>query len=155
MHHDQTLVAAPTPCLSQRYSGTADGVRDALAATKASISTFALLSEEVFAAELVLAEALNNVVEHALQNVNEPWFHLEVARHGRGLNVLITDPGSPMPDGHLPIGTRPALHSQPEDLPESGFGWFLIRELARDLDYRREEGLNTLRFRLAIGIGGE
>ena len=34
----------------------------------------------------------------------------------------------------------------PQDLPEGGFGWFLIRSLTRDLTYLREDGYNMLCF---------
>ena len=39
-----------------------------------------------------------------------------------------------------------------EDLPEGGFGWFLIQDLAKDVLYARVENENRLSLRLAVGI---
>ena len=38
-----------------------------------------------------------------------------------------------------------------QDLPEGGFGWFLIRELTHDLTYRRDGSRNHLSFRMVLG----
>ncbi|WP_280514091.1 hypothetical protein [Allosediminivita pacifica] len=38
----------------------------------------------------------------------------------------------------------------PAGLPEGGFGWFLIHELARELAYRHDGGMNRLTFRLPL-----
>jgi serine/threonine-protein kinase RsbW len=37
------------------------------------------------------------------------------------------------------------------DMPEGGFGWLIIRQLARDVAYVREDGVNQLSFRIAVG----
>jgi serine/threonine-protein kinase RsbW len=37
-----------------------------------------------------------------------------------------------------------------DDLPEGGFGWFLIRELTKDLQYVRHEDQNRLTFSIPI-----
>jgi serine/threonine-protein kinase RsbW len=52
-----------------------------------------------------------------------------------------------MPKDGLPEGRLVTL-AETATLPEGGFGWFLIRTLSRDLDYRREGGRNLLSFRL-------
>ena len=36
------------------------------------------------------------------------------------------------------------------DLPEGGFGWYLIRDLARDVNYEREGWCNVLTLRLEV-----
>lgn len=132
------------------FEGTAEGVREAIAATKLRLAVHRATEEEVFSAELVLAETLNNVVEHALNGVDQPKFALRLRWVTRGLEIEIRDRGKPMPGGEPPIGTRPVMPERVEDIPEGGFGWFLIRELAHDLRYRRLAGENRLTFRLAI-----
>jgi serine/threonine-protein kinase RsbW len=91
------------------------------------------------------------VVEHAYPP-DAPGEVKLVLRHGRaGLLIEIRDTGKPMPNGKTPLGIHPNETQPREPLPEGGFGWFLIRELARDLVYDRENGENFLIFRMAVG----
>ena len=96
-------------------------------------------------AELVLAEVLNNIVEHAYAR-HSGEIEVTLSRDSHGIICEVADTGLPMPQGAPPEGQLPPLTA--EDLPEGGFGWHLIRSLARDLEYRREGGRNLLRFRL-------
>ncbi|WP_158275562.1 ATP-binding protein [Maritimibacter sp. 55A14] len=95
--------------------------------------------------ETVLAEVLNNVVEHACRNRAGHVVGLEVWLLPRDIWVRVTDDGLPMPGAQLPE----AKATPPEALPEGGFGLSLIRRLARDLRYRREDGRNILTFRVS------
>jgi serine/threonine-protein kinase RsbW len=56
-----------------------------------------------------------------------------------------------MPDGEVPFGQRP-IYGAVHTTPEGGFGWFLIRELAKDVRYERVDGENRLSFRIAITL---
>lgn len=124
-------------------------VRAALAHLFDSLLLRSLPGEERDAAEIVLAEVLNNVVEHAYASGRgEIEVALQLSR-GR-LTCEITDTGAPMPEQQMPAG-RDVTSGPEEPLPEGGFGWSLIRTLARDLDYRRTDGINRLSFRLAPG----
>ena len=58
--------------------------------------------------------------------------------------VNIHDAGLPLPDERLPAGEPANLSVPIEDLPEGGFGWFLIRELTSDIQYERRSGNNQL-----------
>lgn len=94
--------------------------------------------------EIVLAEALNNVVEHAYRDGPGP-IRVCVDHLAPVLKVSVYDQGLPMPGGRLPDGDlKPILEG--EDLPEGGFGWFLIRTLTLDLAYERQGAVNHLRF---------
>lgn len=150
MGHERAAGGDTEAVLSARYSGTPQGVREALAEVASGLRGLNAGDEEVFSAELVLAEALNNVVEHALAEVDDATFSVEMRRGARGVFFEVSDPGKPMPDGETPIGEAPIVASATGDLPEGGFGWFLIRELARDLTYRRDGARNMLNYRLAI-----
>lgn len=98
-------------------------------------------------AEIVIAEALNNIVEHAY--VDEFGdIEVSIGLDGTELACQIADKGRPMPDSQLPAGLPHQLDGG-GDLPEGGFGWFLIRSLAKDLRYSRLEDENRLQFRLA------
>jgi serine/threonine-protein kinase RsbW len=126
--------------------------------------------------ELVLAEVLNNIVEHALadpapeagrcpaearpararsplQDTVPGLIMLDMQIQGGALHCVVRDEGRGMPDGRLPAGRRPDLDSARDDLPEGGYGWFLIRNLTRDLRYCREPGGNRLSF--AIPLEGD
>ncbi|MDZ7905785.1 MAG: ATP-binding protein [Cypionkella sp.] len=97
-------------------------------------------------AEIVMAEALNNIVEHAYA-AGAGAIEISVDLGETGLNCTIADYGTPMPGHSLPQGAPHALNDM-DDLPEGGFGWFLIRTLAQDLQYSRIRDQNFLRFRL-------
>lgn len=109
-----------------------------------------LTEDAIGTAEIVLAEALNNVAEHAYGASGAGDIDVTVALDGPLLEIMITDAGAPLPGLHLPDGYPPALTCAESDLPEGGFGWFLIRRLAGDLAYRRDAGKNRLTLQLAI-----
>jgi serine/threonine-protein kinase RsbW len=120
------------------------GVRQGLKALFESLLLRQLDDANRGKAEIVLAEALNNIVEHAYADGGGE-IELTIRLNRQGLNCRIVDHGAPMPDGALPIGRLAA----PEDLPEGGFGWHLIRTLAEDLRYARVAGQNQLTFLLS------
>ncbi len=133
------------------FLATFENVRLAIERAMTTLGPLNLDQEELSAIEIVLAEALNNVVEHAYRPDEAGQIKL-VLRHGRaGLLIEIRDSGRPMPNGRTPLGEHPSARPDGETLPEGGFGWFLIRELARDLVYDRENGENFLIFRMAVG----
>jgi serine/threonine-protein kinase RsbW len=100
-------------------------------------------------AEIVLAEVLNNIVEHAYA-VAQGEIEVTINVANGMLECSVADSGKAMPGGHVPGGRAPALGNL-ADLPEGGFGWLLIRSLALDLRYSRIEGRNCLSFRLETG----
>ena len=99
--------------------------------------------------ELVLAEVLNNVAEHAYDPARPGWIGLSLDVGGGGARVCIHDLGTPMPAGRLPGGALP----DPFTLPEGGFGWYLIQELTEHLDYGRCDGINRLSFSVPLPSG--
>ena len=123
----------------------AGAVRQALQEARATWLLRSLTDDARGTAEIVIAEALNNIVEHAYAS-HAGEIELSLKRSGGKLSVLITDRGHPMPGGSLPEGRLPA--ADPDNLPEGGFGWFLIRTLSQDLRYCRADGRNHLFFRL-------
>jgi serine/threonine-protein kinase RsbW len=101
---------------------------------------------QIMRAEIVLAEILNNIVEHALDGAsNRIDVLIELA--AVGLMVEVRDTGRAMPDRVLPNGPLPDI--RPQDVsswPEGGFGWAMIRSLAENLSYQRigDENVVTL-----------
>lgn len=126
-------------------------VREALDKIFDALAQCSLEMEEKATIELVLAEVLNNVVEHAYPEPDATG-KIDVSAEilSSGLAFEIKDYGHPMPDGLAPLGKQADLDVDFDDLPEGGFGWFLIRDLAKDVIYQRVNDTNVLSLRLAI-----
>jgi serine/threonine-protein kinase RsbW len=99
--------------------------------------------------EIVLAEIINNVVEHAYSEHPGP-VELRLQASAGAIDCVIIDEGVGMPGGMLPDPARRSVTLPMADLPEGGFGWSLIRDLADDLSYHRKDGKNHLAFRIPI-----
>ena len=100
--------------------------------------------------EIILAEALNNVVKHAYSGHPEGIIELHLSRSEHDLHCVICDTGQQMPNGALPSGQQADLSCAVADLPEGGFGWGLIRKLAHKVGYTRENGQNRLSFSMKV-----
>ncbi len=143
------LPGPPSPC-EMRFClalrSRPDAVRDTLVDLRAALQRAEHPAGSWPDWEIVLAEALNNVVEHAYQEAPDGTISLMLRFDAAELEAELRDDGHPMPDLRLPGGKR----ATPEDLPEGGFGWFLIRQMTRRLDYARIDGQNVLRFRMSM-----
>ena len=124
-------------------------VRQGLAALMAAEPLRGLSDECRGRAEIVLAEALNNIVEHAYAGA-PGQIDISLRLDGAALSCHIADRGRAMPNLALPLGV---LRDLGDDPPEGGFGWFLIHSLAQSLTYARQDGQNCLRFELATDLG--
>lgn len=99
------------------------------------------------AIQIVLAEVINNIIDHAYSDILGQ-IELKVWHRPQGVQVVIRDQGLPMP---LDVGLQTRLSEpDPQQLPERGFGWLLIRSLAHDLNYTRQAGGNQLSFQLSL-----
>lgn len=137
-----SLIAMPDQALFV-MSSEAGSVRDCLHRAMASAPMTLLSDDDRGTAEIVLAEVLNNVVEHAYAELSGD-IRLSLALKPGQLDCQIEDDGVPMPGGDAPAGNLP----DPEDLPEGGFGWHLIRVLSSGLTYQRLGKTNRLSFSL-------
>lgn len=133
------------------FKATFRWVRRAVHETMDALEGRGLTPEEMGSVEIVLAEALNNVVEHAYPAEEPGDIRLTLRLRRTGVMVEIRDQGRPMPNGRAPLGNHPMAEFDPDPMPEGGYGWYLIRELVQDLIYDRRDGANFLVFRLAIG----
>ena len=122
-----------------------EGLRQLMAA-----SPMCHLSDDVRgSAEIVLAEVLNNIVEHAYAG-HAGHIGLTLDYEHPHLSFEIEDCGCAMPLEKLP-GCELAVVGADGNLPEGGFGWFLIRTLTRGLVYHRRSNRNTLAFWMDAG----
>ena len=133
----------PAPETRIRMQADSRTVRDAILRVLSQPPLSMLRAEDRGTAEIVLAEVLNNVVEHAYAQGSGPIL-LTLSLGDNVLHCQVEDEGTAMPAGQPPDGCPP----DPSDLPEGGFGWHLIRTLCQKLRYERADGLNRLSFSL-------
>lgn len=136
----------PPPALHLIVPGTAEAVRQALQDIHASGILAPRSADLRSSAEIVLAEVLNNIVEHAYAK-RTGNIRISLSCDRSGLACCLTDCGAAMPGLALPKGDFQSL-GPTVDLPEGGFGWFLIRSLATELTYHRVGDENRLSFLL-------
>lgn len=139
-------IDSPASSITLTIPGHQTAVRDGLRALLDTLLLRSLPEDGRGTAEIVLAEALNNIVEHAYAH-HDGEIEVSLQLQQNELLCHISDSGLPMPGGKLPDGILAPLGAF-EDLPEGGFGWHLIRSLSKDLRYRRDGGRNLLSFRL-------
>jgi serine/threonine-protein kinase RsbW len=121
-------------------------VRDALVRIAATQPMTDLSPDLHGTAQIVLAEVLNNIVEHACIGM-EGEISVTLWHTAQGLACRVIDDGRAMPDGALPDGRLPDIAElSSDDLPEGGFGWHLIRTLTHSLHYIRVGDRNQLDF---------
>lgn len=128
------------PCArrSERHVIAADpaAVRGLLERLEAGPALAGLSPAERDCTLLVLAEALNNVVEHGYGG-GPGWIGL---LRGPERAWRIVDAAVPVPQ--IPV------RGMPGGLAEGGYGWPLIRALTAEVRLRRRRGLNVLTLRM-------
>lgn len=102
--------------------------------------------------QIALAEAVNNVVEHAYADTSPGDVSILCNLGAKQLWIAIQDAGLPLPNEKIPAGEPADLTVPYEHLPEGGFGWLLIRELTSDIQYERDNGSNRLSLCFDVGI---
>lgn len=118
-------------------------VRRMLHGLHLSLMANGLSQDDMEHVEIVLAEVLNNIIEHAYKGRPDCSISLSARLTPLALEIDLIDSGDAMPDHRLPSGQQ-GQRSAVADLPEGGFGWHLIRALTDRLDYLREDGRNHL-----------
>ena len=132
--------------LHRRFTSGDRETRLVLASLIEDLAHTGLGEEDLQNAELILAEVLNNIAEHAYAGGTGP-VELRVEVQRTGLNCVVADQGRPLPGSKAPDPELPVI-APPDHLPEGGFGWHIIRCLTRDLAYVRDGDLNRLSMRV-------
>ena len=101
-------------------------------------------SEATDMLRLCLAEALNNIVEHAYSGAEGKPIFADVQLSEGSYEVRLIDEGKPMPGGDAPAGDATYDLDDMANLPEGGFGWMLIRSEMDLVSYERRDGCNVL-----------
>lgn len=140
---------------SLRAAANEMSVRALLAGMRARLRAHGLPETACGTVEIVLAEALNNIVEHAYDGTEGGEIALQAVLGPDGLTVTLSDHGAALPAPGLPAGHLPELGTGTAALPEGGFGWFLIRSLTREVHHAREAGANRLTLRFDLTVSGD
>jgi len=112
-------------------------VRDALQSVKQYTTAWDLSEDACSSVEIVLAEALNNVVEHAYAGIPDGIITIDCDFDGEEMSIVISDQGHPVPEAVF-MSQHSRLHAvDTTELPEGGFGWGLIHELTHKLKVSR------------------
>lgn len=91
--------------------------------------------------ELMMVEAVNNVIEHAYQLQAGNDVHVRVEYSPQEVHLIISDQGHAMPEE---LHTEARDMPDPEDLPEGGWGMGLIYALADSIRYIQDARGNHL-----------
>lgn len=132
-----------------------DAVREVLGLARPVLAQGGLSEESCGRAEIVLAEALNNIVEHAYCDTATGDIRLLLDLSEAHLTMTLIDSGRGLTGADLPEGCCPCLGETRQSTPEGGFGWFLIRSLSEGIDFCRRDGRNRLTLRLARETGDD
>lgn len=91
--------------------------------------------------ELILVEAINNVIEHAYQNVAGNDIELEFDKENDEVLMRITDEGNAVPES---VQQSNGAMPDENELPEGGWGLGLIFALADRVEFKTRVDSNTL-----------
>ncbi len=126
-----------------------DGIRKLLANVTRTIDANHPRAEQLsHNTQIVLAEALNNIEEHGYRGIAGGQIKLKLELHKDAVVVETVDFGNAMPGLELPMKVLPDADVDCADLPEGGFGWFLIHTLAPNPEYKRRGRSNILRVKI-------
>lgn len=139
--------------ISLIFAAREDAVRLALDAVRTSLHALGIGDDTKGAVEIVLAEATNNIVEHAYEDCTTGTIELNGCLRNGILLFELRDRGKSLPHKRIPRKQHHDLAADLERLPEGGFGWGLIRDMTQSLAYRRVDGQNILRFALGNAHG--
>ncbi|MCM2562793.1 ATP-binding protein [Lutimaribacter sp. EGI FJ00015] len=131
-----------------RFHASPLNVRDALRLLLGYLDPLDLPIDQVATIQIVLAEVLNNVTEHAYDS-DGGLICMQANVVEAGLSVTIRDRGAALPPKL--ILSEGSGGFDPQALPEGGFGWHLIRSLASELAHCRQARWNELKIVFSLG----
>ncbi len=119
-------------------------MREALGLLRAGLVLRGVGNDTCSDAEIAMAEALNNVAEHAYAGRDPGPVEIAVKVDDGGVEFVLSDWGKSMHKSQLPKGKLPDLDVARDVMPEGGFGWFMLYNLTESLSYSRNEDENRL-----------
>ena len=141
----------PVACFSLTFQSGFPAVRAVLGQVDSFATVHDIPDPSRVSVQIVLAEALNNITEHAYRHAAGP-ITLSATFSTERFRIEILDKGVPLPTtllDHAPVATSEPFLGTPE---EGGFGWPLILQLTETLHYSRHGGQNRLKMTLKITV---
>ncbi len=92
------------------------------------------------AVEICLTEALNNVIKHSYAGDSTKSIEINIRKKNNFLEIEIVDSGQPRKN--LTVKNLDFDPADIENLPESGMGLFIIKQLMDEMDYFSNDGKN-------------
>jgi anti-sigma regulatory factor (Ser/Thr protein kinase) len=111
----------------------------------AVMEAWSVPEETVFAVDLVMNEAVTNVINHAYRDERSHEIRISLRRDHDAIEIGVVDDGEPFDPFRSPAMVFPA------DLEEAaigGRGIHLMGGFTDEQHYRRDSGLNHLRLRI-------
>ena len=101
------------------------------------------LDNKITNVQIVLAEVLNNVIEHGFESENSGTVEIEIKVFDDSLVIQVSDNGMEFTPPNI---TQTPLQdiTDIDGLPEGGFGWFLIHEITSSFEFYRMDNKNYL-----------
>ena len=138
------------------FDATTGAARSGIAEVMARLRACGLPEGTAGDVELALTEVVNNVVEHGYAG-GDGRVRVEGRIGSEGLELRVSDTGRPLPGERIPPAGRIDPEATRANLPEGGFGWALIHQLADAVRYERRGTWNTvsLRFTSSANLRSE
>ncbi|MFK7751256.1 MAG: ATP-binding protein [Sedimentitalea sp.] len=133
------------------FESTELGAREGIARVISALTERGLSQDHLGTVEIALAESVNNIIEHAFAGLAPDVVRVRLLLERNLLVLTIHDNGNALPNEEMPPGDPADLQVARSELPEGGFGWFLIRELTTTLSYVRKDGSNILTLQFDLG----
>lgn len=102
---------------------------------------FSLTQDIVFNLNLVLEEAIVNIINYAYPKEDHEWIFLSAKLHEGSIILVLTDTGKEF-DPTLAPEVDVTLSADEREI--GGLGIFLIRQIMNEVKYERIEGKNVL-----------
>ena len=102
---------------------------------------FSLTPDVIFNVNLVLEEAVVNVINYAYPEEKHESIYLTAKLHEGSIVFVLTDSGLEFDPTEVPEAD---ITLSAEDRPIGGLGIFLIRQIMNEVSYERIDGKNVL-----------
>lgn len=109
---------------------------------------FSLKPDMVFNLNLVLEEAVANVINYAYPQGEKQSIYLSASLHDNSIVLILTDTGKEFDPTMAPEAD---ITLSAEERPIGGLGIFLIRQIMNEVKYERIEGKNVLTLEKKLG----
>ena len=136
-------VASPCFILRRSLANSQTLVPDLLAEIREWMIKVGVGNDKNTDVQIVLAEALNNVIEHGFTHERTGTIEIDIEVSGDTTVVRLTDNGKAFTP---PKATKSPMQNSCDidNLPEGGFGWFLIKKIVSSYEFHRFSNKNLL-----------